>query len=158
MKSFRRLIPSLAASAMIAAATFAPLPGFLAAGSVHADPPQPLGRVYIGREAKFIDTHHINVPVEFVCSPVVLRLNTVATLSVSVTQTRGGTTVNGTGQLPPPSIFCNNHWQDISVPVSADGAVGGFNIGRAFATATLENANGAQGVADERSRIIDIEQ
>jgi hypothetical protein len=44
MKRFNRkkLIPSLAASLMVAAATFAPLPSFLAAGSVvHADPASP---------------------------------------------------------------------------------------------------------------------
>lgn len=47
MKGFnrKRLIPSLAASVMVAAATLAPLPGFLASGNVYAAPP--LGNIQV---------------------------------------------------------------------------------------------------------------
>jgi hypothetical protein len=47
MKRFNRkkLIPSLAASVMVAAATLAPLPSFLVAGNVYAATKSPIGTV-----------------------------------------------------------------------------------------------------------------
>src|SRR5262249_39040822 len=93
----KRLIPSLAASVMVAAATLAPLPGFLAAGSVHAGSAfSARNFIEIHREAEFIASTPpfgvalVNVVSTYKCSPV--GGNTTATLRVTLTQgSTGGT-------------------------------------------------------------------
>ena len=153
MKRFtcKRLIPSLAASAMVAAATLAPLPGFLAAGSmVHADPVSPLGLIRIERAATFINVAQVNVDVEYICSPVsnLGSTDTNGNITVTLTQPTGsgtgsvGSTLTGTVGF----VVCDNHWHEATVQVFGPNfTTPSFTAGKACATATLRGTGVSTG-------------
>jgi hypothetical protein len=140
MKRFNRkkLIPSLAASLMVAAATLAPLPGFLAAGGVaHADPAHPLGFAKIESPAKLISYNQANVDVEYRCSPV--QGSTAGSLTVTLTEIVNGNVGMGVGTIGSSFIMCDNKLHETSIVVMD---TGNFVWGKAFATAVLKNATG----------------
>jgi hypothetical protein len=157
MKRFNRkkLIPSLAASVMVAAATFAPLSGFLAAGSVHAHAAFPARNfIEIHREAEFItsappDETRVNVVSTYRCAPnpTAAGLNTSGFLTVRVIQ--GSTAGSGSTTMTPVSggpspIMCDGHVHKISTTVIANlGQI--FQLGDAAASATLYNSSGIIG-------------
>jgi hypothetical protein len=138
MKCFNRkkLIPSLAASVMVAAATLAPLPGFLAAGSVvHAAPASPLGFARIESPATHISYNQANVDVEYRCSPV--SGSTAGSLAVTLTEIVNGNIGMGTGTIGPSYITCDDKLRETSIVVMDNY---NFVWGKAFATAVLKNA------------------
>ena len=156
MKRFNRkkLIPSLAASVMVAAATFAPLPGFLVSGSVaHADDAVlPHNSVSIESPATFVMSTHpsattttstINVKVKYQCAPYNQMANK-GTITLTLIQPTTLTALSTTSEnlIPSPAILCNDTVQETVVTVTAttNGDLPSLGIGQASANALLFNS------------------
>ena len=151
MKSFNqtKLISSLAASIMVATATLAPLPGFLASGSVHAA--SPTDSIQIGDQAKLINGTTINIPVTYKCSPDFAVPATHESILVQITQP--STMGNGFGFEANPIVHCNGLTNQIIVPVviTHGQGFGAFNLGLACASATLNDSNGLNDIGDAKT-------
>ncbi|SRR6266849_5461835 len=127
MKGFHRtkLIPSLAASAMLAV-TLAPLPGFLAPANVYAATRTPLPHITIARTATLVG-NAVNVQITYKCSPD-MSGNTVGAFEVHVNQSpTSGDTVD-------KNATCNSKQQKANVTVN-----GAFSPGKANAIALVED-------------------
>ena len=129
MKHFNRkkLIPSLAASVMVAAATLAPLP--LAAGSiVHAYPAFPLRSFVRVENPGTFGTISGSISVELVyrCSPYLAgggNTTTAGFATVTIAQ-QDGSASTIIPQEGAPAITCDGHLQETSVNVPAPGTPG----------------------------------
>jgi hypothetical protein len=180
MKRFNRkkLIPSLAASVMVAAATFAPLSGFLAAGSVvHADPAFPAPFTEKGshhaHSFSFLRVENpgrlnrgaaIVVELEYKCFliPNASNNSNLGNIIVTITQ---GTAQQGT---PPQgaamgtgnndtNIICDGQEREAGVTVPPMDQKF-FDVGRACVTATLTSKNSTEIVlAGPITRDINVE-
>ncbi len=158
MKRFNRkkLIPSLAASFMVAAATFAPLP--LVAGSVvHAYPTRPLAHLFIESPALIENSGAINVEVGYRCSPISISgtTTTAGSITVNVAQATGIGTGTTPATVPPlsPAVICDGTIRETNVNVAA--TTGFFDANKATATATLYI--GSQFVTTAPARTINVE-
>ncbi len=154
MKRFNRkkLIPSLAASVIVAAATLAPLPGFLASGNVYATPPthQPVILAFARphSSATLNTAGTVTIPVTYRCP----RLSRAATINVKLVQHSRTATHIGSGTNTTP-LTCDNHIHLANVIVTPN--IGSFVVGKASATAKLENASG-HAVSVPLTRVISI--
>ena len=153
----KKLIPSLAASVIVAAATLAPLPGFLASGNVYATPPthhlptthQPVILAFARPHspATLNTAGTVTIPVTYRCP----RLSRAATINVKLVQ-HSRTASTGSGMSTTP-LTCDNHMHLANVIVTPN--TGSFVVGKASATAKLENAFG-HAVSVPFTRIISI--
>jgi hypothetical protein len=142
MKSFNRkkLISSLAASAMVAAATLAPLPGLLASNAYAVSPSD---FIRITGPAHFISATTVNVPVTYSCAPNPTVPATTESIVVQVTQGLPEDYANGTGMNP--TVVCTGVATNtvISVAIVTPPSVSAsFSVGNAAASATLFDSNG----------------
>jgi hypothetical protein len=128
----KRLIPSLAAFAMIAAATLAPLPSFLAAGSVYAHGSHNL--VYVESPGRFHNGGFIVVEVEYRCFPFLDAGSTTTAGNITVNAIQS--TVTGTGNNNT-NVICDGHRREAGVTIQPTVAGTFFDVGRACVTATL---------------------
>jgi hypothetical protein len=156
MKGFtrKRLIPSLAASVMVAAATFAPLPSFLASGSVaHAKTALPRNFVYIESPATFMmstpssgaTTSIVKVKVKYRCAPPYNQTASQGSIILTLMQpntliARSTTTEN---LVPSPTITCNDAVQetDLTVTATTNGTSPSLGAGQASVIALLLNSS-----------------
>lgn len=161
MKRFNRkkLIPSLAASVIVAAATLAPLPGFLASGNVYATPPthhlptthQPVILAFARPHspATLNTAGTVTIPVTYRCT----RLSRATTINVKLVQHSHTATHIGSGTSTTP-LTCDNHIHLANVIVTPN--TGSFVVGKASATAKLENAS-RHAVSIPFTRVISIQ-
>src|SRR5205807_9163606 len=85
------------------------------------------------------DSTDVTVQSTYKCSPAA-GYDTIGSITVTLTQPPGGTNT-GSGSASYPDVLCDNRVHRISVTVTADtGST--FTVGRAHATATLNNAVG----------------
>jgi hypothetical protein len=151
MKSFNRtrLISSLAGPAMAATAALAPLPGFLASGSVHAA--SSTDSIQIGDQAKFVNDTMINLPVTYKCSPNPAVPARHENILVQIIQPL--TMGNGLGFAINPIVRCNGLTNHIIIPVviTHGQGFGAFNLGLASASATLNDSNGLPDVGTAKT-------
>ena len=153
MKRFKKLIPSLAASVMVAAATLAPLPSFLTAGVAHADAAfSHSGFVRILSPARLdvelpiliAQVNGIDVKNEYLCFPGTNGA-TLGQIQVSATQTASQ---SGSGQAVVgysiSTVNCDGKPHIVTVPVPPDVLYSpfGFNVGKANTGAALYNPDG----------------
>ena len=163
MKGFNRtkLIPSLAASAMVAVATLAPLPGFLAAGNVYAhDNTTP--RIKIGRLARLNlageqGKNGIDVKIEYKCSP---GPNTpILDVFVEQSAVQSGSGVAATGDNSTTPIKCDGYEHKVAVTVTPNDPTldGAFNVSRATVTATLTDPSSPLPIVKTDKEIVSVE-
>jgi hypothetical protein len=159
MKCFNRtkLIPSLAASAMVAVATLAPLPGFLTAGNVYAhDDTTP--HVEVGKLARLNlfsqGQNGIDAPIIYMCSPTgSTSPNVSVTVTQSSEQSGSGVEAMGTNSMTP--ITCDGYWHKVAIAVTPTTPTNGaFNVSRATVAATLTDPSGA---TKSDTEIVDVE-
>lgn len=152
MKGFnqKRFISSLVASAMVAAATLAPLPGLLATGSVHATSATDF--VQIGAQARLISGTTVNVPVTYRCapSPAIPATSTGNLENILVQVTQPMPIGNGFGFGVNAAVLCNGLMNQTTVTVNA-GIFGGYSQGPASASATLRDSNGLNDVGTSQT-------
>ena len=154
MKGFnrKRIISSLAASAMVAAATLAPLPGLLA--PVHAA----AGDFVQINNPAHIDANGasglngIDVTLTYLCNT---GTNTTGQIVASVTQTPSQTgdgatiapltagPVVASNVANPVQIKCDSVTHQVTATLYPPTSAAFFNVGQATVTATLTDAAGA---------------
>jgi hypothetical protein len=144
MKCFnwKRLIPSLAASAMVAAATLTPLPGFLTSGNAYAFHARPSAFVNILKAR--IDDKGAIVKVQYKCAPVLVN-GTPSYAGRITLQLSQPFPVNSDEEINAATVFCND--QVNQTTVTLHGFANTPIPGQAVATATLFDSAGNR-VAD----------
>ena len=163
----KKLIPSLAASVMVAVATFAPLPSFLASGNVYATPIAKPDSIASSTAHNLPNANAILPPRAIPASPATLNTDGTVTVTVGYRCSRlsRATIINlnlvqnpnrantGSSTSTDP-LMCDNQIHLASVIVTPN--TGFFAVGKAGATTKLENAFGHV-VSDPYSRVISIQ-
>jgi hypothetical protein len=139
----RKSFASLAASAMVAAATLTPVSGIFISGIAHAAAPTDF--VQVNGPARFIDAEHVNVTLTYKCAPIPVG-GKGETLTVFVAQANPGATGTSTPITNPPAL-CNNQPSPITVSVPNQAANNApfnanYNLGPLAVTAQLLDSNG----------------
>jgi hypothetical protein len=169
MKRFNRkkLIPSLAASVMVAVATLAPLPSFLTSGNVYATPVAKFDSS-ASSTAHHLPTVHATLPPRAIStSPATLNADGTVTVTVRygcprlsratiinlklVQNPNRANTGSSTSTTP---LTCDNRLHLANVIVTSN--TGSFVVGKASTTTKLENAFG-HAVSEPYSRAISIQ-
>ncbi len=130
-----RLIPSLIASVMLAVATLAPLPGFLAPEKVYAAPATLLPLIHIGSPAHLHANGTLSIQITYTCSPTFGITTGAFQVQVDQFPTFGLSRI----QL----AVCNGKQHKASVTVIPRGF---FSPGTAKAFAVLEDPAGNIGL------------
>jgi hypothetical protein len=156
MKCFnrKRLASSLAASAIVAAATLAPVSGIFTSGVAHAAARTDF--VHIHSPARYISGTSVNVTLTYRCAPTTPLPSTTPsskeTLKVFVTQADPGALGGPTTASNPP-VLCNDQINTVVVSVSSNSTAapavtitpplnGNYNLGALNVNAQLSDGNG----------------